>query len=205
MAKELYSSNAARGVDEFGWVSLTHKVLETSRLILREFVPGDADALARAISDPETMRFYPSPFERAEVEEWIARNIRRYRANGYGLWAVDLKATGEMIGDCGITLQEVDGEHLPEIGYHQRRDMWGQGLATEAALACRDYAFRALEADLLISLIRPENAASCRVAERNGMTVGKETVRVGLRHSVYRISREMWAALPASGSSLRAK
>jgi [ribosomal protein S5]-alanine N-acetyltransferase len=181
-----------------------HKVLETSRLILREFVPEDVGALARVISDPETMRFYPSPFDRAEVEEWIARNIRRY-ANGYGLWAVDLKATGEMIGDCGITLQEVDGDRLPEIGYHLRREMWGQGFATEAARACRDYGFRALEADLLISLIRPGNVASCRVAERNGMTIWKETVRVALRHCVYRISREEWAALPGSGSSLLSK
>jgi RimJ/RimL family protein N-acetyltransferase len=178
-----------------------HKVLETSRLILREFVPEDAGALARVISDPETMRFYPAPFGPAEVEEWIARNIRRYGANGYGLWAMDLKATGEMIGDCGITLQEVDGEQLPEIGYHLRRDAWGQGFASEAAFACRDYGFRALEADLLISLIRPENVASCRVAERNGMTIWKETVRVGLRHSVYKISRAEWVSLVDSGQA----
>lgn len=173
-------------------------VLETSRLILREFVPQDAEALALVISDPETMRYYPSPYDRAGVEEWIARNIRRYRASGHGLWALDLRSTGEMVGDCGITLQEVDGEHLPEIGYHLRRDMWGQGFATEAAGACRDYGFAKLEADCLISLIRPGNAASCRVAERNSMKVWRETVRVGLRHYVYRISREMWAALPGS-------
>jgi ribosomal-protein-alanine N-acetyltransferase len=176
-------------------------VLETSLLILREFVPQDADALALVISDPETMRYYPSPYDRAGVEEWIARNIRRYRTNGHGLWALDLKSTGEMIGDCGITLQDVDGEQLPEIGYHLRRDMWGQGFATEAARACRDHGFAKLETDCLISLIRPENAASCRVAERNGMTIWKETVRAGLRHYVYRISREMWAALPATDGS----
>jgi RimJ/RimL family protein N-acetyltransferase len=173
-------------------------VLETGRLILREFVPEDVDALARVISDPQTMRFYPAPFDRAEVEEWIARNIRRYRASGHGLWALDLRSTGEMVGDCGITHQEVGGEQLPEIGYHLRRDMWGQGFATEAARACRDYGFAELKADCLISLIRPENAASCRVAERNGMTIWKETVRVGLRHCVYRISRGEWAALPPS-------
>jgi RimJ/RimL family protein N-acetyltransferase len=98
-------------------------VIETPRLILREFQPRDADALARVISDPETMRFYPAPFDPAGVEGWITRNIRRYEKNGHGLWALDLKATGEMIGDCGITLQEVDGEFLPELGYHLRRDM----------------------------------------------------------------------------------
>jgi RimJ/RimL family protein N-acetyltransferase len=164
--------------------------IETARLILREFQPLDADALARVISDPETMRFYPAPFDRAGVEDWIARNIRRYENNGHGLWALDLKATGEMIGDCGITLQEVDGELLPEIGYHLRRDMWGQGFATEAARACRDYGFERLKAEFLISLIRPENLQSRGVAERNGMKVWKKIMRVGLVHDVYRVTRE---------------
>jgi ribosomal-protein-alanine N-acetyltransferase len=180
-------------------------VLKTSRLILREFVPQDADALALVISDPETMRYYPSPFDRTGVEEWIARNIRRYQANRHGLWALELKSTGEMIGDCGITLQHVDGEQLLEIGYHLRRDMWGHGFATEAARACRDFGFTEFRADCLISLVRPENVASCRVAGRNGMKTWKETVRMGLRHCVYRISREEWATLPDSGSSLCAK
>jgi [ribosomal protein S5]-alanine N-acetyltransferase len=168
-------------------------VLETCRLILREFAPSDADALARVISDPETMRYYPAPFEGVAVEGWISRNRERYRLDGHGLWAMDLRSTGEMIGDCGITLQEVNGETLPEIGYHLRRDMWGQGLATEAARACRDYGFRQVKVDLLVSLIRPENVASCRVAERNGMEIWKETVRRGLRHYVYRILRDEWA------------
>ena len=134
-------------------------VIETPRLILREFLTHDAEALACVISDPETMRFYPAPFDRQGVEGWIARNIRRYEKDGHGLWAIDLKSTGEMIGDCGITLQEVDGEPLPEIGYHLRRDMWGQGFATEAARACRDYGFDSLKAEFLISLIRPRKPA----------------------------------------------
>lgn len=165
-------------------------ILETPRVILRDFVADDADALARILSDPETMRYYPAPFDRAGVEQWIARNLHRYESDGHGLWAMDLKSTGEMVGDCGITLQEVDGESLPEIGYHVRRDLWGQGLATEAAHACRDYAFTQLDVDFVISLIRPENVASCRVAEHNGMQIWKETVRNGLRHFVYRVRRE---------------
>jgi [ribosomal protein S5]-alanine N-acetyltransferase len=170
-------------------------ILETPRLILREFVSDDANGLARVISDAETMRFYPTRFDRAAVEEWIARNQRRYREDGHGLWAIELKSCGEMIGDCGITLQEVDGQAMPEIGYHLRRDLWGQGLATEAARACRDYGFGNMQFAGMISLIRPENVASCRVAERNGMVVWKEIVRQGLRHSVYRILREEWTAL----------
>jgi ribosomal-protein-alanine N-acetyltransferase len=160
-------------------------ILETPRLILREFVPEDADALERVLSDPDTMRYYPAPLDRAGVEDWIARNLRRYQRDGHGLWAIDLKSSSEMIGDCGLTLQEVDGEPLPEIGYHLRRDAWGHGYATEAARACKDYGFAQLKTDVLISLIRPENLPSRRVAERNGMTIWKETNRIGLRHLVY--------------------
>lgn len=170
-------------------------ILETERLILREFVAEDADALARVLSDPKAMRYYPMSFDRKAVEEWIARNQRRYAIDGHGLWAMDLKPSKEMIGDCGITLQEVDGQSLPEIGYHLRRDMWGQGLAIEAAQACRDYGFRQLKAEPLISLIRPENIPSRRVAEKNGMKVWKETTRSGLLHLVYRIHMEEWDAL----------
>ena len=95
-----------------------------------------------------------------------------------------------MIGDCRITLQEVDHQPLPEIGYHLRRDLWGQGFATEAARECRDYGLAQLKADVLISLIRPENVPSGRVAERNGRKIWKETIRKGLRHSVYAVRRE---------------
>jgi RimJ/RimL family protein N-acetyltransferase len=172
-------------------------ILETSRLILREFVREDADALARVICDPETMRYYPTPFERSDADEWIARNRRRCEELGHGLWAIDLKSTGEMIGDCGLTIQKVDGEDLLEIGYHLRRDHWGRGLATEAARACRDYAFTRLAAPFVISLIHPENTPSCRVAERNGMTIWKQTTHAYQTHFVYRITRTEWQALGA--------
>jgi [ribosomal protein S5]-alanine N-acetyltransferase len=165
------------------------KILETARLILREFVSKDADALAKVLSDPETMRFYPAPLDRTEVEEWIERNRRRYTDDGVGLWAMVLKSTEETIGDCGIIRQQVDGESLYEIGYHLRRDLWRQGLATEAAIACREWGFAHLPVDRLISLIRPENLPSCRVAERNGMTIWKEVQWRGLCHYVYSVER----------------
>ena len=163
-------------------------ILETPRLVLREFVPEDADALARVVCDPKTMRYYPAPCDRAGVEQWIERNRRRYENDGVGLWAMVLKATGEMIGDCGIIRQQVESESLYEIGYHLRRDQWGQGLATEAAIACREWGFAHLGVDRLISLIRPENIPSQRVAERNGMTIWKEVEWRGLRHYVYSIA-----------------
>ena len=162
-------------------------IIETTRLFLREFVSEDLAALSRVLCDRETMRYYPMTFDEVAAKEWILRNQRRYATAGHGLWAMDLKATGEMIGDCGITLQDVDGESLWEIGYHLRRDMWGQGFATEAARACRDYGFATLHEEFLISLVRPENLPSCRVAQRNGMKVWKETTHAGLPHLVYRV------------------
>jgi [ribosomal protein S5]-alanine N-acetyltransferase len=165
-------------------------ILETPRLILREFSPTDVDALARVLSDPETMRFYPAPFDRKGVEGWIARNQRRYAEDGHGLWAMVLKTNGELIGDCGLTLQEVDGARELEIGYHVRRDLWMQGFTTEAARACCDYGFADLSAERLISLIRPENLSSRRVAEKNGMTVWKEVMKAGIPHLVYCVRRE---------------
>jgi RimJ/RimL family protein N-acetyltransferase len=169
------------------------KILQTPRLVLREFAPQDADALALVLSDPETMRYYPAPYDPAGVEQWIERNRKRYQQDGVGLWAMELKKTQgdtqEMIGDCGITLQQVEGESFYEIGYHLRRDLWGQGLATEAAIACRDWAFANLKTERLVSLIRPENLPSRRVAERNGMSVWKEVNWRGLPHYVYSIER----------------
>ncbi len=168
----------------------TLQILDTPRLILREFSPDDADSLGAVLSDPETMRFYPAPLDRTGVEEWIARNRRRYSKDGHGLWAMVLKSTGGLIGDCGLTVQPVDSADEIEIGYHVRRDHWGQGLATEAARACRDYGFARLPVDLLISLIRPENLPSRRVAEKNGMTIWKQVMRKNLLHLVYSIRRE---------------
>jgi RimJ/RimL family protein N-acetyltransferase len=165
------------------------QILETSRLILREFSEEDVDALALVLSDAKTMRFYPAPYDRAGVEEWIARNRRRYKDHGHGLWGMTLKSSGELIGDCGLTVQDVDGANEVEIGYHVRRDLWGQGLATEAARACRDFGFARLKVERLISLIRPENLPSRRVAEKNGMSVWKEILWRDLPHLVYAIRR----------------
>ena len=170
------------------------KILETSRIVLREFTPDDVDALALVLSDPETMRFYSAPFDRIGVEQWIGRNLERYVENGHGMWALVLKSNGQMVGDCGLTLQEIDGVEEVEIGYHVRRDLWGQGLATQAARACRYFGFERLPVDRIVSIIRPENLQSRRVAEKNAMTVWKELVWHGRPHLVYAIRREETAA-----------
>jgi [ribosomal protein S5]-alanine N-acetyltransferase len=160
-------------------------ILETSRLRLREFTPQDADALADVLGDPVAMQYYPAAFDRKGVEEWIAQNLERYRRDGHSLWAMLLKGSGELIGDCGCALQEVEGKNEVEIGYHVRRDLWGKGYATEAARACMDYAFTTLRAGRVISMIRPENAPSRRVAEKNGLTCEKVIFWRGYDHCIY--------------------
>ena len=95
-------------------------VLETKRLLLREMNPDDDQALFLVFGDLETMRHYPYIFDGQHVRDLIERNRNRYEEKGFGLWAVCLKDTGEVIGDCGLTLQNIEGEILPEIGYHIR-------------------------------------------------------------------------------------
>lgn len=164
-------------------------ILETARLRLRPLTLEDVPALQAVLGDPAAMEWYPAPFDRTGVENWIKRNLDRYEHDGFGLWAMVLKATGEMIGDCGCTTQEMEGKKAIEIGYHVRQDLWGNGYATEAARASMDYAFNKLGALRVISMIRPENTNSRRVAEKNGLTCEKIISWHGYDHCIYVKSR----------------
>lgn len=149
-------------------------IIETRRLALREMTPGDFDALYAVLSDAEIMRHYPYAFDEVRVKRWIDVNIQRYRECGFGLWAVCLKDTGEMIGDCGLTLQMIDGQSLPEIGYHIRRDQQRKGYAREAAAAVRDWAFEHTNYPALYSYCKYTNVPSYKTAEAIGMRFLKE-------------------------------
>ncbi|MGF7032525.1 RimJ/RimL family protein N-acetyltransferase [Paenibacillus mucilaginosus] len=102
-------------------------ILETDRLGLRPMVVEDAPSLYSVFSDPEVMRYYPAPFTEEQTGDWIQRNQTRYQRDGLGLWAVCLKETGAVIGDCGLVKQNVEGHSEVEIGYHIRRQSWGMG------------------------------------------------------------------------------
>lgn len=115
--------------------------IETERLILREMTQQDFDMLYKILADSDIMRHYPYTFDRARVQSWIDKNISRYRVFGFGLWAVCLKQSGEMIGDCGLTMQIIDGDIKPEISYHIARAHQRRGYAKEAAAACLRRAF----------------------------------------------------------------
>ncbi|HEU5223554.1 MAG TPA: GNAT family N-acetyltransferase [Candidatus Lumbricidophila sp.] len=149
-----------------GWVLLT-----TARLRIREMTRDDLPALRAIMQDPVTMTAHEGAFDDAAVDGWLDRTLARYAADGYALWAVALPETDEMIGQCGITNQHILGADVLEVGYLFRRDVWGNGYATEAAAACRDYAFTSLGADRVWAQVRDTNIASMNVAIRLGMTV----------------------------------
>lgn len=144
-------------------------IIETPRLLLREMTPADRPDLCMILQDKEVMYAYNGPFSDEEVNGWLERQTGRYREWGYGLWAVVLKQTGEMIGQCGVTRQLWNGEEMLEVGYLFRHSHWHQGYATEAARACMEYAFNVLGASEVCSIIRDNNIPSQRVALRNGM------------------------------------
>jgi RimJ/RimL family protein N-acetyltransferase len=170
-------------------------VLETERLRLRRFRREDVDAVFAIIGDDVAMQYYPRTFDTDDATAWVERNIRRYAEYGHGLFAVTLKGRDDLIGDCGVIRQVVEGEAQLEVGYHFRRDHWGHGYATEAARACMDLAFHSFGAEEVISLIRPENMPSRRVAERNGMRPERQVMHSNLPHLVYTMSREEFQKL----------
>ena len=148
---------------------MTPAVIETPRLSLRRMGEGDLPALGKMLQDARVMYAYNGPFTEAETREWLDRQLARYERWGFGLWGMDLRETGEMIGQCGLTMQPwKDGEVL-EVGYLLQWDHWHRGYATEAALACADYAFCRLGAEEVCSIIRDTNLPSQRVALRCGM------------------------------------
>ncbi len=144
-------------------------ILETERLYLRELSQSDFDSLCRILQDKNTMYAYEGAFSDKEVQEWLDRQIFRYQKWKFGLWAVILKETDTMIGQCGLTMQPWRDEEVLEIGYLFERLYWHKGYATEAAIACKKYAFEVLKAEEVCSIIRDTNISSQNVAIRNGM------------------------------------
>ena len=167
-------------------------ILETKRLILREYRQSDFEGLKSIICDAETMKYYPKPYDENGVYRWLNWCINSYRDNGFGLWAIELKENGEFIGDCGISLQNIDGETLHEIGYHINKNHWQKGYAKEACQAVKDWFFENTANDAVYSYMNKENVASYSTAASNGMTRIKEYDDGTELLLVYRITRDEW-------------
>ena len=170
--------------------------LETERLYLREMTENDFESLNKVLADSDIMRHYPYTFDENMVRNWIERNIERYRIFGFGLWAVCLKETGEMIGDCGLTMQLINGRIKPEIGYHIRADKQRKGYAKEAAIAVRDWTFNNTPFNVVYSYMKYTNVPSYKTAISYGCKqVDEFDDDVNEITKVFAISRDEWINL----------
>jgi RimJ/RimL family protein N-acetyltransferase len=152
--------------------------------------PNDIDFIAEMVCDPEVMRFYPQVLDRAGAEEWLGRLLDRQSQQGHSFWHVSERHTGEPIGQVGLLRQEVDGVVETEIGYMLRRPCWHKGYAHEAACAVRDYAFDVLDKKRVISLVRPVNIPSQRVALSYGAKPEKLVVWRDFEHIVFACAQD---------------
>ena len=168
---------------------MKNPILITERLILRKMNHDDAVHLLEIFSDPEAMRYYPSTKNKKQTMEWIDWTLANYDKFDVGLWIVEDKETGEFLGQCGIVPQDIDGVLEMEIGYLFVRRAWGNGYATEAAMACRNYGFNQLKLNRIISLPDVNNIPSTRVAERIGMTAEKKINKWSKEVFVYSVSK----------------
>ena len=167
-------------------------MMETKRLRIRRYTREDFDALYEILSDPETMKYYPRPYDQNGVNRWIDWCLDSYEKHGFGLWALELKDTGVFIGDCGISMQNIDGEILPEIGYHINKHYWRQGYAKEACAAVKNWFFENTNFDSVYSYMNQENIPSWATAAANGMTRINAYEDEEEALYVYAITRKEW-------------
>ena len=178
-------------------------IAETERLLLRELTPDDFPGLCRALQDEVVTRAYERTFTDREIGFWLEGQYRNYRDEGFGMWAVVLKASGDMIGHAGISITRQDDVEIHEIGYMFEKAFWGKGYATEAAIACRKVAFEVLGLEKVYSVIRTDNMASRAVARKNGMriteTIYRLTMGKAIPHYVYSIANPERKTEPLPG------
>lgn len=171
-------------------------IIETNRLILREMNMNDYDALFNVYGDSKIMIHYPKPFNEEMVKKWIEGNIQRYNIFGFGLWAVCIKDSGEVIGDCGLTIQRINGVMKPEIGYHIRYDMQKKGYAKEAAQAVRDWTFMNTPFRIIYSYMKYTNEPSIKCAISWGCKqVDEFQDDINDITKVYAITKDEWKKL----------
>ena len=164
---------------------------DTKRLRFRELRAADASDILRVFADPYARRFFPRFGDRASVEGWIQRQQKRYRDYGHGFWALERKDDGRFVGDCGLSYKTVEDEEVLEVGYHLLATERGKGYATEAASACLDHGFEPLKAELVASIVVPENEASRKVAQRIHHDY-REFLQDGRKLGLYFTKRADW-------------
>ena len=164
--------------------------VETERLLLRAFAPGDFEAFAGMRADAEVMRYIGLPVgpqTREQARAWQEKNDRRWRDNGFGMWGVGERATGELAGWCGLS--RLDDTQEVEVGYGLARRAWGRGLATESARASLRYGFESVGLARIVAVVNPANDASRRVVEKLGLRYAKDAHHYGADLNYFEIDR----------------
>jgi len=168
-------------------------ILETKRLRLREWRVGEEGVLKTFLGSDEVMYAYEGGFNDAKIADWLSWNLSLYQEKGYGLWAIERKSDGAVIGECGLTDQTIDGTTYLEIGYHLLSNEWHKGYISEAAQAVKIYAFEALNAGEVVSIVRDTNLSSMNVAIRNRMTVFKRITKhykgIDMPHYIFKVKK----------------
>lgn len=168
--------------------------VETERLLLRPFRPGDIEPYAAMCADPDVMRYVGERGVLSREDAWrqMAMLAGHWQLRGFGMWAVEERGTGTFIGRVGLHFPE--GWPDREVGWALARAYWGGGFAYEAACAALAHAFGPLRWSRVVSLIDPANRRSIRLAERLGETFERTVAVRGHRVSLYSLARESWAA-----------
>jgi ribosomal-protein-alanine N-acetyltransferase len=178
--------------------------LETERLLLRRWRSSDEEPFAALNGDEEVMEHFPNVLTRAESDWMIADLEARFERQGYGLWAVEVRESGEMVGFVGLNVPTFAAPFMPavEVGWRLRKSAWGHGYATEAARASLSYGFSQAGLDEIVAMTTTTNSRSAAVMERLGMRrdpaddfehPGIERGHPLRRHILYRLSADEWA------------
>lgn len=170
--------------------------METKRLQLFQWSEEYLSDLKDFLQDPEVMYAYEHGFTEEEVQNWLNWNLENYQTYAYGLWGIRDKELNTVVGECGLTQQQVDGIDYLEIGYHLKKEFWHMGYAIEAAELCKTYAFEQTSTSAVVSIIRDTNLPSMKVAIRNGMLPEKRFVKtymgIDMPHYLFMIDRETY-------------
>ena len=164
-------------------------VMETERLMIRKYALDDVYELYSIIGDAETMKYYKHPYSLNDTNRWIEWNLDNYRRYGFGLWALVLKENKKFIGDCGVTMQNINGQMVPEIGYHIHKDYHQQGLATEAGKAVLDYFFKNFKFNEIFCYQTKDNIPSQKTALKLGLSYAFDFSDNGEINTVYNMSK----------------